>query len=131
MGIYYNGHHQANIGGGSSGGGGGIDYSTTEQNTGLKWIDGKDIYQKTFNLTFSSSHFTTVDLTALNVDNVMSIEGGVCDSAGGFIPFGYESAVSVYTASSTTLGINNTYYSSRTSGYATIRYTKTTDTPNS
>lgn len=24
-----------------------INYSTTEQNTGLKWIDGKDIYQKT------------------------------------------------------------------------------------
>lgn len=30
-----------------SSGGGGIDYSTSEQNTGLKWIDGKDIYQKT------------------------------------------------------------------------------------
>lgn len=26
---------------------GGIDYSTTEQNTGRKWIDGKDIFQKT------------------------------------------------------------------------------------
>lgn len=29
-------------------GGGGIDYSTTEQDTGLKWIDGKTIYQRTF-----------------------------------------------------------------------------------
>ena len=29
------------------GGGGGVDYSTTEQYTGIKWIDGKDIYQKT------------------------------------------------------------------------------------
>lgn len=28
-------------------GGGGVDYSTTEQDTGLKWIDGKPIYQKT------------------------------------------------------------------------------------
>lgn len=28
-------------------GGGGIDYSTTEQWTGLRWIDGKKIYQKT------------------------------------------------------------------------------------
>ena len=26
---------------------GGVNYSTTEQNTGLKWIDGKDIFQKT------------------------------------------------------------------------------------
>lgn len=31
------------------GGGGGIDYSTTEQDTGLKWIDGKTIYQRSYN----------------------------------------------------------------------------------
>jgi hypothetical protein len=35
----------------SGGGGGGVNYSTTEQNTGLKWIDGKDIYQKSFTRT--------------------------------------------------------------------------------
>lgn len=29
-------------------GGGGVDYSTSEQDTGLKWVDGKPIYQKTF-----------------------------------------------------------------------------------
>lgn len=27
---------------------GGVDYSTTEQDTGLKWINGKEIFQKTF-----------------------------------------------------------------------------------
>ena len=37
----------SNIGGGSSGGGG-VDYSTAEQDTGLKWVDGRPIYQKTF-----------------------------------------------------------------------------------
>ena len=26
----------------------GVDYSITEQDTGIKWVDGKDIYQKTF-----------------------------------------------------------------------------------
>lgn len=31
-----------------SSGGGGIDYSTTEQDTGLKWTDGRTIYQRTF-----------------------------------------------------------------------------------
>ena len=41
-----NGFPQANI---SSGGG--IDYSTTEQDTGLFWIDGKKIYQKTVTVT--------------------------------------------------------------------------------
>ena len=29
-------------------GGGGVNYSTTEQDTGLKWIDGRTIYQRTF-----------------------------------------------------------------------------------
>lgn len=51
MAIYYNGHLQATKGGGGSSGGGGIDYSTAEQNTGLKWIDGKPIYQKSFTRT--------------------------------------------------------------------------------
>lgn len=41
------------------GGGGGIDYSTTEQDTGLKWIDGKSIYQRTYdfgqNINISNS----------------------------------------------------------------------------
>ena len=32
-------------------GGGGISYSTEEQDTGLTWIDGKKIYQKTFSKT--------------------------------------------------------------------------------
>ena len=30
-------------------GGGGIDYSTEEQDTGIKWLDGRKIYQKTYN----------------------------------------------------------------------------------
>lgn len=29
-------------------GGGGVDYSASEQDTGLKWIDGRPIYQRTF-----------------------------------------------------------------------------------
>lgn len=32
----------------AGGSGGGIDYSTSEQDTGLKWIDGKTVYQKTY-----------------------------------------------------------------------------------
>lgn len=41
----------SNIGGG---GGGGLDYSTTEQDTGLKWIDGRKIYQKTYSQVLNS-----------------------------------------------------------------------------
>lgn len=41
----------SNVGGGS---GGGVDYSTTEQDTGLKWTDGRPIYQKTFTESLNS-----------------------------------------------------------------------------
>lgn len=35
---------------GVGGGGGGLDFSLVEQDTGLKWIDGKSIFQKTVDL---------------------------------------------------------------------------------
>lgn len=37
----------------STGGHGGVDYSTTEQNTGLSWINGDAVYQKTFSVNVS------------------------------------------------------------------------------
>lgn len=47
---------------------GGIDYSTEEQDTGLKWIDGKTIYQKTVDMTINipvgESHFTLDEIDA-------------------------------------------------------------------
>ena len=50
-----------------------IDYKTTEQNTGIKWIDGKDIYQITINLPSLTngqiSEFTTL------IDKLIYIEG--------------------------------------------------------
>ena len=52
-------------GGGGGGGGGGavINYSLEEQNTGIKWIDGNDIYQKSFNIAgaeYSSPNYVTL-----------------------------------------------------------------------
>ena len=32
----------------SASGGGGFDYTTTEQNLGIKWLDGNDIYRKSY-----------------------------------------------------------------------------------
>ena len=42
---------------------GGVNYSTEEQDTGLTWIDGSPIYQKTYGITVSSlsSSWTTLD----------------------------------------------------------------------
>ena len=63
--------------GGSSGGGGGVDYSTTEQDTGLKWVDGSSIYQITYTgLSFSSGAVSDLqDCSGLNIDTLVSIEG--------------------------------------------------------
>lgn len=57
-------------------GGGGIDYSTEEQDTGLKWIDGNNIYQKTLILdgSYTGSMNNIFDLgsgkTVLFIDGV-------------------------------------------------------------
>ena len=49
------------------GGGGGVDYSTTETDTGIKWIDGSEIYQivleisTPFQIPAGSSGYTLTD----------------------------------------------------------------------
>lgn len=62
-------------------GGGGVNYSTTEQDTGLKWIDGKPIYQRTFeysegvDIDTSGTRLPTVIANELiNVDNIIKAE---------------------------------------------------------
>ena len=52
-----------------------IDYSTTEQDTGIKWIDGKTIYQKTFANDNGYASADSVDISSLNYDKILSIEG--------------------------------------------------------
>ena len=49
-----------------SGGGSGASYSTTEQDTGLTWIDDAEIYQKTISIVNSSAVAATrdIDLTS-------------------------------------------------------------------
>ena len=98
------------------------NYSITPHKTGRKWLDGKDIWEVTFTFTFSSQYLT-VDLTELNIDRVINIEGGVYSSTS-FVPFGYETSVSVYTSSRTTMNIGNAYSNDRNIGHATILYTE-------
>lgn len=58
---------------------GGINYAKTEQNTGIKWIDGKDIYQNTFEKTLSlGSNVNLITATDLpNVDKIIDYWGDV------------------------------------------------------
>lgn len=129
MAIYYNGHLQATKGGGGSSGGGGIDYSTTEQNTGLKWVDGKPIYQKTFDIPATDTY---IDLTSLSIDNFVRVDGLIKTTSNAVLGV-FASAIPNYACN-----LEIDYHNMRmqllmggwtfASGYATIYYTKTTDT---
>ena len=58
----------------ATGGGGGIDYSTEEQDTGLKWIDGKKIYviSKHFiNTNGVMTDYSNIGLSTDDVDTVI------------------------------------------------------------
>jgi hypothetical protein len=106
-------------------GGGGVDYSTTEQDTGLKWIDGKIVYQKTIVYTNIS-----VDLTNLNIDEIVDIKGV------SYLTDGTVFLLNTYGGAqyNMNMDITNDNLTITTSGWAfskanvTIFYTKTTDT---
>lgn len=58
-----------------------INYSTTEQNTGVKWIDGKVIYQRTFvfenYISCASSTWTSTGINVASnfIDNIIRCVG--------------------------------------------------------
>jgi hypothetical protein len=59
---------------------GGVDYKTSEQNTGAKWIDGKPIYQKTVYIaspTISTSLVSIPNAISPNVDTTVEMVGTI------------------------------------------------------
>lgn len=71
--------------GGSSSGNSGIDYSTDEQDTGIKWIDGSPIYQKTIyigHLTYGSN-WVSVAHNIDDIDMVIDIKGSFLGTGDG------------------------------------------------
>lgn len=109
-------------------GGGAIDYSTTEQNTGQKWIDGKRIYQKTEELA-SEVNITTSAYTGFTPSWIGNVAQFIdCK--------GYRVASNQYGTACHPLfarksGSNQlSLYSALTFNgvkYITFQYTKTTD----
>lgn len=63
---------------GNGGGGGSVlDYSTTEQDTGVKWIDGKKIYMISFDChesPISTNNGTIADVSSLHIGNLVGAE---------------------------------------------------------
>lgn len=114
-------------------GGGGVDYSTTEQDTGLKWIDGKPIYQKTYSEVLTSTigngatWYAMNDLLNKNVLHSVTTytqEGSNLFSITGFVGLACRS----YTGLAELMIPGSLNLSAGGRLTATIWYTKTTDT---
>ena len=119
-------------GSGGGGGTGGIDYSTTEQDTGLKWIDGKPIYQKTVNVgALPNTSASYVAHGILNIDTIVSNMGCAKNGDGTNLPLPNISTNLTYaiqvSVTSTDIVIQTGVDRSAFSGYVTLQYTKTTD----
>lgn len=52
-----------------------INYSTTEQNTGRKWIDGRDIYQRTVEINGNYQGLATIDTDVPSSYDIISVSG--------------------------------------------------------
>ena len=112
-------------------GAGGIDYSETEQDTGLKWIDGKTIYQKTISLgNLPNSTVASIDHNISNLDHVIYISGfayRTSDSDTLPLPFVNVSSLSnaiQITCGTAKVNVRTAADQSERIGYVTLKYTK-------
>lgn len=100
------------------------DYSTTEQKTGQKWIDGKDIFFKTFNVgALPSSGNVNIQNDIANFGTVVNVETvGVSNDGYSFSNDG----LVMNAASDNSLSFRVTFDATGYNGYVTVYYTKTT-----
>lgn len=122
--------------GGSPFEGGGVNYSTDEQDTGLTWVDGKPVYQKTISGTMNPTSPTTIAHGISNFDELVSMEGSIERGSGTGTWLSITSTEHPSVASEQILkSVNSTNIILADSGslfdnskvYITVRYTKTTD----
>lgn len=110
-----------------------IDYSTTEQATGCKWIDGKEIYQKSFSFDNVSNAEVSIDISALNVERIVKSElsTGMCTpgnmTGDSYFYISGDSLSVYYNTSTSSLVVRRGESHPKTeNGYVTIQYTKST-----
>lgn len=107
------------------------DYSTSEVNTGKKWIDGKTIYRIVCDISaITSTNSNIVDLSSLGIENVTKLYGFIKDSYGNITPVPFTDSSSNYSV----LFYNNAGYlrgrcalgsgGTISSAYAVVEYTK-------
>lgn len=119
------------LGGGSSSSS--INYSTEEQKTGQKWIDGKPIYQKTvrFQNVISKNSWAQYSFGLVDADNIIKVEFNRIRTDNGIDwSVNYNNSGSYFSAYWTVRGL--TLYwdygnASSVDVITTIQYTKITD----
>lgn len=111
-----------------------ISYSTTEQDTGTKWIDGKPIYQKTINIgNLPNNQSKSVAHGISNLDVIINMYGVSKNSSNSYIPLPFINTVTISSgcqleANATNIMVRTaTNLSSYSITYVTLFYTKTTD----
>ena len=108
-------------------------YSTSETNTGQKWINNKPIYRKVFSFTTPSGNVDLTIPTGVSMDTIISIYGGIAETSGGVTPIpdaidwdGTVFSTSFRVSNSTIYYRGNASYGNKPA-FAIIEYTKTTD----
>lgn len=110
-------------------------YSTEEQVVG-EWIDGKPVYQKVISQSNTSKSLVNIDLSSLNIENVINLHGVytrvVNSSRTLFIPFynyddGNTKSILRYDTSNSCIQYQIVVPESTNLQIITVRYTKTTD----
>lgn len=108
------------------------DYSTSEVDTKVKWIDGKTIYRKTVNVgAMPNATTTSTNIGASNVSHYIKIEGVAWTSDGNTtiaLPFTQTAStsyqISVYISNGDIMITAGDDKSAYTQGYVTVYYTK-------
>lgn len=107
----------------SIGGSSGVDFSLTEQDTGLKWIDGSPIYQKTYEITSVFSSWTPLE-TNEDVDTILSCSHLICSDSTDNLAYFCRARVVRSSGSVDYKCENQVTLASGTKAYVTINYTK-------
>lgn len=114
--------------------GGGVDYSTEEQDTGLKWVDGRTIYQKTYVFTDGdfAHDFMFTDSALINCSIIrgwnyfQNNDNGLSytDTCVQYINWFNTGQVKIAWGPQVAF-----YLSDNKKGYVTLQYIKLSDTP--
>ena len=103
-----------------------IDYKLTEQEVGNKWVNGKPIYQKTYELTSVSSSWTALETNA-TVEDIIRCFNLVTPDSTDNLAYTCQARVVRETGSVDYKNSSSVSVPSGSKAYVTIQYTKKTE----